>query len=492
MKTLKNLLKDIKYTAIYEKSVYPCGTDDILIENISYSSAAAREGCVFVCIKGASLDGHDFAEDAYRRGARVFICEKAPSLPSDAVIIVTEDTRKALAAVSAEFFSHPEKELKIIGITGTKGKSTVAYMTAHILEKSGSDVGIIGTCGVSFGGKTYPTKNTTPESYELFRILREMKDAGCKYAVMEVSSQAILLERIYGIRFALAAMTNLSPDHIGVGEHPSFDNYKECKKSLFSRCDRAVLNADDPYFDEFSSYAKCPKKTYSLRGRGDLCADSISDEKHFLGVDFELSADETAASVSIPLPGDFSVMNALCAIAAASFFGIDMKSCARALADVSVPGRFEVVSVPEKNALFVIDYAHTGESLRCALTALREYTKNRLICVFGSVGERTQLRRAELGRAANLADMCIITSDNPGTEPPENIIAEIAEHLQIPYEKIPDRELAVKRAAELAEDGDTVLFAGKGHERYQLVGKEKVPLCERELILKYSRDTVKL
>ena len=482
MKQLSELVKKLNCRAVFNDAEYPLGIDGIYINEVCNNSEKAAENTVFICIKGAKSDGHDYYLSAYRNGCRIFICEKElPSHPG-MIQLITPDTRIALALTSAAFFDYPEKEIKVIGITGTKGKSTVAYMLSHILNVSGHTAGTIGTCGTVINGMTAPTANTTPESIELFKSLRKMKDAGCEYAVIEVSSQAIMLNRIYGIRFFAAAMTNLYPDHIGKGEHPDFDNYKECKKRLFSRCDYAVMNADDKYYNEFLSASNAAVSNYSINETSNVfTADgSLHTKFEYDGIRFD-----------VPLPGRFTVMNALCAVKLAGICGINAKTCAEALKDVSVPGRFEEVKT-EIDARFIIDYAHNGESLREALSALRQTSPSRLVCLFGSVGGRTQIRRVELAEAAKYADFCIITSDNPDFEPPENIINDIVSNIgETPYIAIPDRERAVKYAVETAKKGDVILFAGKGHEKYQLINGEKLTFCESDLIKKYANSLVK-
>lgn len=482
MKSLSSLLKNIPHKA----DVIP----EIEISSVCYNSKNAASGSLFVCIRGTRADGHDYAQSAYDRGSRAFLCERKLPLPPDAVQIITDDCRAALADVSAEFFSHPEKEIKVIGITGTKGKSTVAHMVRHILESSGIKTGLIGTCGITVGDRHYPTENTTPESYELFRALREMVDNGCKCAAIEVSSQAMLMGRVRGIPFFAAVMTNLSPDHIGPGEHLDFENYKNCKKALFSLAENAVLNADDSYFGEFSVAAR-NVVTYSINSESNFRATELSSLESTLGKGFTVIHSGLTTPACVPFPGDFSVYNSLAAIATCSLLGVTVKSCTDALPTVSVPGRFETVSVPG-SATFVIDYAHNGESLEKAIDALKECSPLRLICLFGSVGCRTQLRRRSLGKAASQADFCIITSDNPDTENPEKIIDEIAENVTAPYTKFTGREDAIRYDVEISEPGDIVLLAGKGHENYQLIDRKKLPFDERELVMKYLGEKIKV
>ena len=481
MQILKNLLLAIN---IPEQDI-PC--PQMPISDIVYDSRKATNGAIFVCIVGAVADGHKYAKSAYDKGARVFVCEKPLELPSDALIFQVENTRRALASLSACIFDHPEKKLRVIGVTGTKGKSTICEMIRHILCKNGISAASIGTVGVRIDDMLTPTGNTTPESYELFRIFSEMVEKGVCYAVIEVSSQGVKLDRIYGIPFFTAIMTNLSEDHIGGAEHPDFDDYKTCKKALFGRCEHAIFNMDDPYFEEFYSCGNCEKQAYSLTEDADFSAKSIlstATEKGF-GSSFIVKYKESKTDAFVPFPGTFSVSNALAAIAAATLADVSLECAAEALSDVCVKGRFEIVPTDIEGATFVIDYAHNGESLSAALKALRKYEPKRLICLFGSVGGRTELRRRELGIAASAyADFSVLTSDNPDREPPMDIIADIEKYMQnAPYVAIPDRKEAIEYVVSHAEEGDIVLLAGKGHEKYQLINGKKEPFCERDILL---------
>ena len=488
MQTLKNLLLAI---GIPEQEIPQA---PMPISDIVYDSRKAKEGVIFVCIVGAVADGHKYAASAYEKGARVFVCEKPISLPSDALVFTVENTRRALASLSACFFDHPEKKLRIIGVTGTKGKSTICEMIRHILCRNGIPAASIGTVGVRIGDVMTPTGNTTPESYELFRIFSEMVEKGICYAVIEVSSQGVKLDRIFGIPFFAAIMTNLSEDHIGGAEHPDFDDYKACKKALFGRCEHAIFNADDPYFEEFYACAQGNKQTYSITGNADFSAKSIlstATEKGF-GSSFILKHAGEKNDAFVPFPGSFSVSNALAAVAVAALAGVSVANAAEALTDVVVKGRFELVRTELSGVTFVIDYAHNGESLCAALTALQKYRPKRLVCLFGSVGGRTEVRRRELGiAAASYADFSILTSDNPDREPPLDIIADIERYMQnAAYTVIADRKEAIEYAVSHAEEGDIVLLAGKGHETYQLVNGKKEPFCEREILLAAAEKLV--
>lgn len=461
------------------------------ISSLCCDSRKASAGSVFVCISGAVSDGHSFAPSAYEKGCRVFVAEKELSLPCDAAVLITDNTRIALAEMSQAFFGHPSRKLKVIGITGTKGKTTTAHLIYHILNTSGIKAGYIGTNGVMYDGKFFETVNTTPESYDLAEHMSRMLEADVKYLVLEVSSQAIYMERVRGMTFETAVFTNLSPDHIGGNEHPTFEHYRDCKERLFSEHSPrvAIYNADDDASEYMMSNCSAPKFSYSIKGQGQFCATDIRyyRENGGLGVRFKMTAGaELSANVDLPIPGDFNVSNALAAAAVCISAGVGFDKIAEALGNVKLKGRFEIVDALPY-ATFIIDYAHNGVSLRSVLTTLRAYEPKRLVCVFGSVGGRTRLRRAELGKVASeLCDFCIITSDNPDNEPPEQIIDEIAAAFGeggCPYVKIPSRREAVLYAVRNAQKDDIVLFAGKGHEDYQLVCGKREYFCERETII---------
>lgn len=454
-------------------------------------SRKATEGSVFVCIRGAVSDGHDYARSAYEKGCRLFVAERALDIPDDASVFITDNTRIALAEISQRFFGDPSREIKVIGITGTKGKTTTAHLIYHVLNSNGIKAGYIGTNGVMYDGKFFETVNTTPESYDLAYYMRKMIDCGVEYLVLEVSSQAIYLDRIYGMRFESCIFTNLSPDHIGKNEHPSFEHYRDSKRRLFSEYSPSVIiyNADDEAAQYMLEGCGAPKFGYSLKGEAEFSAPSVTlfRDGAYLGVKFSIRVGEKLSpEIKLPLPGDFNVSNALAAAAACMSAGVSLSEIARALESVSLKGRFEIVDALPY-ATFVIDYAHNGLSLRSVLETLRAYEPHRLICVFGSVGGRTQMRRGELGRVASeLCDFCIITSDNPDNEPPEQIIDDIAAAFGpdgCPFTKITDRKEAVLYAVKMAQKGDIILFAGKGHENYQLICGKKEYLSERETII---------
>ncbi len=454
-------------------------------------SRKAAEGAVFVCIKGAVSDGHEYAPAAYSKGCRIFVAERELSLPDDALVIISDNTRIALAEMSQKFFGDPSKDIKVIGITGTKGKTTTAQLIYQILNASGIKAGYIGTNGIMYDGQFFESVNTTPESYDLAYYMRKMIEADVKYLALEVSSQALYMERVRGISFEACVFTNLSPDHIGGSEHPDFDHYKASKERLFSEFAPkiAIYNADDEASEYMMKNCSSPKFSYSICGRGHFNADELKlyRESGRLGIRFRISAGkELSGMVDLPMPGDFNASNALAAAAVCLSAGVKFEKILSSLSNVSMKGRFEVVDALPY-ATFVIDYAHNGMSLRSVLSTLRKYEPARLICVFGSVGGRTKLRRAELGKVASeMCDFCIITSDNPDNEEPMQIIDEIAAAFGddgCDYVKIPSRREAVLYAVRNARKDDIVLFAGKGHEEYQLICGKREYFCERETII---------
>ena len=475
------------------------GRLDIKITSICYDSRKAVKNSVFFCLVGALSDGHDFALDAYARGCRVFVCEKMPRgfpIRGTKVIIAKQGTRAALSDVAAEFYCHPEKSIKLVGVTGTKGKTTVSELSSFVLNKNGIKTGYIGSNGVDFEGYHFDTPNTTPESCDLYEYLSMMVSSGVKLAVLEVSSQALMTGRVRGLTFDTCVYTNLYPDHIGGAEHRDFEHYKECKKLLFSEhCGRiALVNADSPEAEEFLLAAPkgVIKMLCSTEKRVDISAKNIENfrDKNGMGVSFEAVTEQWRSDVMLKFPGKFNVSNALLVIGICKIYGLSKKEITDALSVAKVSGRFEIYRFDGVD--YVIDYAHNGESLKSVLSVLREYEPSRLICLFGSVGGRTQMRRAELGKvAATFADFSIITSDNPDCEPPENIIADISAQFEDKdsYIGIVDREEAIAYAADISRQGDIVLLAGKGHERYQLIDGKKVLFCERDILKTLEKET---
>ena len=488
---LSDILCKLDYENIINSNVASLSAASV--SDVCSDSRKARENTVFVCISGAVHDGHDYALAAYNQNCRIFVCQRVVDLPSDAALILVKDTRKALAQLSAAFFKDPANELTVIGGTGTKGKTTTSILIYKTLNASGIKTGYIGSNGVDYCDLHFDTANTTPESYELHRYMRQMADAGVKVLVIEVSSQALMLSRVYGIKFDICVFTNLSPDHIGGNEHPTFDNYKACKHSLFTDygASLVVYNADDPHANDIVNGCDCKAISVSLAHDADY---SASDVTYFrandvLGVSFDCcnKVDGRKTLISLPFPGNFSVSNALLAIAVCQSFGLTCEDVGRVIENARVKGRFETLECPN-GALVVIDYAHNGTSLAAAISVLRDYDPHRLICVFGSVGGRTKMRRADLAKAAQRSDECIITSDNPNHEPPIDIINDIASYFPkngCPYSMVEDRKAAIEHALELSGYGDIILLAGKGHESYQLIKGVKEPFSETEIVTEY-------
>lgn len=467
--------------------------DNLDIEDIVYDSRKAKENTIFVAIKGETLDGHEFIDSAYSKGARVFIVNDNIHLPDDAVKIIVEDSRTSLSKMSANFFEHPSSRLKVIGVTGTKGKTTITNYLKSVLCSSGLNTGVIGTNGVFYNDYQGKTVNTTPESYELHKVMKEMEDEGVQCVAMEVSSGGLMMDRVDDIEFDIGIFTNLSPDHIGPKEHPTFEHYRDCKSRLFSICKHGIINIDDEHSDHFVENAKCTLTTFSIDNDSDIKASNIvltRDEKS-LGVNFTYSvksdADSENVETHICSPGEFSIYNALAVIAACRHFGIDKDKMLKALSIAQVDGRVEVLPVLP-NITVVLDYAHNGVSLENVLNTLLKYEHNRLICVFGSVGGRTTIRRKELGDvAAQLCDVSIITTDNPDDEDPAKIIDDIAESFvdsKCEVYKIVDRSEAILKAMEMALPGDMIVVAGKGHEKYQYINGERVFYDEKAEVIK--------
>ncbi len=466
------------------------------IDFLTDHSAHAKSNSIFVCVRGAKVDGHLYASSAYANGCRIFLAEHETELPKDATVILINNTRLACATLACKLYNHPSRRLRVIGITGTKGKTTVAQMIAHILNQNGVPTGYIGTNGIVYGETHLETVNTTPDPISLQGTLEQMCQASMQAAVIEVSSQALMQDRIAGICFDSVLFTNLFPDHIGIHEHPSFEHYQECKHRLFKEFEAqaAIYNADDPASNLMvrDSRANLRISCTSKGNRSFFCAENISFERNngTLRTSFFCKGTDGArVRCDLPLIGSVNVDNALLAIACVNTrFGISVEDAARTLKTLFVSGRSEIIPLPN-GADAVIDYAHNGDSLRQLLTSLRHYRPARLLCLFGSVGERTLQRRHELGRAAaELSDYCILTSDNPGLENPEQILTEIEEAFvssETPYVKIVDRKEAILYALSKTRPGDILILAGKGHEDYQLIGKEKIPFSEREILYEF-------
>lgn len=467
---------------------------DKQITHVTECSSNADADAIFVCVRGAVSDGHRYAHDAYARGCRVFLAEYDPVLPSDALVFLTDNTRRLIGPLASRLLNSPSSHLSVVGVTGTKGKTTVAGMLSHILNRNGIATGYVGTNGIRFNDVKEETRNTTPDPVSLQQTFARMLSSGIEVAVIEISSQALKQFRVDGTKIDVAIFTNLFPDHIGGNEHPDFNDYKACKHRLFTDLapKTVIVNADDAENEYMIQNTPAQRVIFcstQAKTSSDYIApkEDILPKKDLLGVDFTLQNPCREESY-LPLLGKVNVSNALLAVACAvECFRIPLSSALEALKDVKIKGRSEVIPLPF-GAHAVIDYAHNGESLATLLQTLRAYTNGRLLCLFGSVGERTQGRRQELGNAAaRYSDVAYITSDNPQNEPPEQITAEIAEAFQgyeTPYYRISDRESAIALAVSQMKPGDILVLAGKGHETYQLIGSQKIPFCEREIVLR--------
>ena len=475
------LVKDFEYEVIN-------GDINREISTLVSDNRKLTKDCAFVCIDGANFDGHSVVNDAFKCNAAAVIVMKNVEVPENinTAVIKVKDTREALALASAAYFSYPTKEIKVIGVTGTKGKTTTTYLIKSILENAGYKVGLIGTIETIIGDEHIPSKNTTPESYVLQETFRKMADNGIEVCVMEASSQGFLMKRTLGTEFEIGIFTNLEPDHIGPNEHDSFENYMECKSMLFRQCKAGILNADDEHLEGILKGHTCEVFTYGMSENADYRASNVKlfEEKGVLGISFSVNG-RINTDVAIDMPGKFSLYNALTAVSVCSYLGIKEDAIKSALKSAKVKGRIEMVPVSDDFTL-MIDYAHNAMALESLLTTLKEYESGRLVCVFGCGGNRAKSRRFEMGEVSGrLADFTIITSDNPRFEEPLDIIADIVigiEKTDGEYIKIPDRKEAIKYAIENGRKGDIIVLAGKGHEDYQEIKGVKYPMDERVLI----------
>ena len=455
---------------------------DMEIGGVSYDSRKTQPGDLFVAIRGFESDGHKFIPAAMARGAAAVLCEEAPSDGTPYVRVA--DCRKGLAYVSREFFGDPAKEMTLIGITGTRGKTTSSYLIKHMLEmKLDAKVGLIGTNGNMIGSECLHSDHTTPESYELHKLFRRMADEGCTHVVMEVSSHALALERVAGIEYDVGVYTNLSQDHLDL--HGTMEEYAAAKRLLFRQCKLGCLNADDKWTDFMLDGATCKAMTFSAESdSADLTAKDI--RLSATGVRFAAVYKDELALTRLAIPGNFSVHNALGAIAVGLSLGISLADCCDAIASAKgVKGRVEVVPTDGDYSI-IIDYSHKPGALETVLQTLRPVVKGRLVCLFGCGGDRDKVKRPIMGAiAADNSDFVIVTSDNPRTEEPEEIIREIVagmKNKRTPKKVICDREEAIHWAIDNARPGDVILLAGKGHEDYQVVGHEKRHMDEREIV----------
>lgn len=481
---LSEFLTELEYEVVQ-------GSVDCEISTLVTDNRKVEKNSLFVCISGANFDGHSVASAVAAAGAAAVVVEKDVEVPEGITVIKVSSTRYALAYLAAAYYGHPAKQLKVIGITGTKGKTTTTYLIKSILEHAGYSVGLIGTIEVIIGDEHIHAVNTTPESITIQEYFRRMVDAGIQVVVMEVSSQGLMMHRTQAIDFEIGIFTNIEPDHIGPNEHESFEQYMECKSLLFRQCRVGIVNADDPHLETILKGHTCSVESYGMNG-GDLYAENIKlvNKEGYLGVDFDVNG-AVSLPVSIPTPGRFSVYNALCAVAVCKQFNIEKSAIQEALKQAKVKGRIEMIPISKRFTL-MIDYAHNGMALRSLLETLKEYNPTRLVCLFGCGGNRAKDRRYEMGEVSgHVADLSIITSDNPRFEDPQAIIDDIKVGIgrtKGSYVEIIDRKEAIAYAIGKAQDGDVIVLAGKGHEDYQEIKGVKYPMDERVLIQEILKE----
>ena len=457
------------------------------ITGVSYDSRRTKPGDLFVAMTGFATDGHQYIGKALENGAAAVLCQQTPE--TDCPYIQTEDSRRALAVVGANWFHHPASGMTMIAVTGTNGKTTTTYLLKAILEQAlGAKVGLIGTNQNMIGQEVIPTERTTPESFEVQHLFRQMADAGCTHVVMEVSSHALALDRVYGVRYQVGIFTNLTQDHLDF--HKTMEAYCDAKAILFRNCGTGVVNADDPWTPRLLRNASCKVLTYAEHAPADLRAENIG-----LGADhiaFDAVTETERMPIRVNIPGGFMVYNTLDVLGAALALGIPLKDSARVLAAVPhVKGRVEVVPTPGRDYTVLIDYAHSPDGLENVLSSVQGFAKGRTIALFGCGGDRDRTKRPKMGKtAAEHADFLVITTDNPRTEKPGAIIEDILPGLEgsvTPYTVIEDRVEAIHWAMDHAEAGDVIVLCGKGHETYQEINHVKHHMDEREIVADYLK-----
>lgn len=482
---LKQLLERVAFSLVQ-------GDPETEITGVAYDSRVADKGNLFVCIPGTVTDGHDYIPMALSHGVSAFVVTREVSVPAGAAVVRVEDAREALAVCSAAWFGYPAEKLTTVGITGTKGKTTTAYMVYQMLNGAGIKTGLIGTVENIIGDEHLPASHSTPESYLVQKYFAEMVERGCKAVVMEVSSQGLKLKRVAGIVYDIGLFTNLEPDHIGPREHESFEEYLECKGLLFRQCRLGLVNADDAHTEQVLRGHTCEVRSFGTREGCDYRAEQVNlhSSSGRMGVAYRLTGKRDFPVV-VNIPGAFSVYNSLAAIGVASELGVSEETMLACLRTIRVRGRVELVPVSE-NYTVMVDYAHNGMALRSLLTTLREYEPKRLVCVFGCGGNRSRDRRFEMGEiSSRLADLTIATSDNPRFEEPQEILNDIISGIEKgpgKYVAIIDRKEAIRYALEHAEPGDCIVIAGKGHEDYQEIKGVKYPMDDREMIQRAAEE----
>lgn len=476
---LKKILNNIEYELIK-------GSLDTNITDLCYDSRKVTKDCAFICLEGTQVDGHDFIDTAIKKGASTIFIEKDIEVSQPVTVIKLSNTRKDLSLLSINYFDNPASKLTMIGITGTKGKTTTSWMIKNILEEEGKKVGVIGTMGVFIGNNHYETINTTPESYEIQKYLSEMVNQNIEYAIMEVSSQALKVGRVEGMTFDYGIFTNLTKDHIGEGEHENMEDYIYSKSLLFQKSKHGILNIDDKHYQDMTKNNTCDIHTFGKNKEADLIINNIKllRKEHFIGLELHTKGliEDTFL---VNTPGEFSAYNAISAILTTKLIGCKLESIKKALSKVAVKGRVEIIPVSSKYSV-IIDYAHNGISMTNILNTMREYHPKRIVSLFGCGGNRSKTRRYDMGEiSGRLSDFTIITEDNSRYEDINDIMNDIEIGLKKAngkYIKIEDRKEAIKYAIENAKEGDIILLLGKGHETYREKNGVREHFDEREVI----------
>lgn len=477
---LNKVLEKIEYSIIK-------GNIEIEINNIYYDSRKVEKDSLFICLSGATFDGHNYIDSAIQKGAKAILVEKDINIDKDITIIKVSNTRKLLSQISINYFDNPSSKLTTIAITGTKGKTTTSFMIKNILEQDNKKVGVIGTMGVFFKDKHYSTVNTTPESYDIQKYLSEMVKDGVEYLVMEVSSQALKVGRVEGMTFDYGIFTNLSEDHIGENEHKDMEEYIHCKSQLFKMCKNGIFNIDDPHYNKMIKDSTCNIYTYGHNKEANLVIEEVKllRKEHFIGLEMTTNG-YIKEKFLINTPGEFSAYNSSCAILTTSLLNCNITSIKDALSVVAVRGRVEIVPVSNKYTV-IIDYAHNGVSAKSILTTMKKYNPQRIVSIFGCGGNRSKDRRYDMGEVSGkYADLTIITEDNSRYEDVNDIINDIEIGIKKTsgaYIKIPDRRQAIKYAIDNVKEGDIILILGKGHETYQEKNGERTHFDDREEVL---------
>ena len=489
---LSKICEEIEYTLLQ-------GSLETEVRDIIYDSRKIAPETMFVCMVGAVTDGHKYIPDAIDKGASVIVLEReeeAAQIPDTITVLKVQSTRLALALMSAALFDHPARKLVTIGLTGTKGKTTTTYMIKKVLEMAGKKVGLIGTIGAMIGEEHLPSKNTTPESYELHRMFAAMVEAGCEYVVMEVSSQGVKMHRVDGILFDYGIFTNISPDHIGPDEHKDFEEYLYYKTRLLDSCRIGLLNGADPHAEAIKKEVSCKLYTYNAGKESKVPDDFMAEnirylaEPDFVGTQFHVSG-RCEMEIRLGIPGLFNVENAMAAVSLCSLLGLDPQRVSHALEHIRVNGRMEIVHT-SSHCTVLVDYAHNAVSMESLLKTLRDYSPKRLVCVFGCGGNRSKDRRYSMGEiGGRLADLCILTADNSRYEKVEDILADIRGSIEKTggaFMEIPDRREAIRYSVFHAEPGDMIAVIGKGHEDYQEINGVRHHFLDREVIEEAVRE----